>query len=544
MAVAFIGTHIPLLTLVITFALSPTSSSDVSIRVLAIALTTTLVGTAFTLCALHYLLAPVVLTARSLRAYIDDQTLPNLPTEFTDEVGVLMSSASQTIHKLDEVIRYMASYDALTGLPNQTLLSDRLQQEIIQAQKNHQSLAITSFSISNLAEVYNVFGKEISESLLRAFAQRLGLKFSESVIFAYLSGSLFIAVQSSPDASGVGATLTQTILDAINDRFVINGEEIYVSTNVGISLYPHDSSEINQLLQNARAAMDTAQKLGKNTYQFYAPEMNARLQEHLSLENELRHAIPRNELQLHYQPRVSAQSGQLLAVEALLRWRSPTRDSVSPKKFIPIAEDSDLILPIGEWVLRKACHQNRLWQDAGFPPVRMAVNLSARQLKQDNFVTLVRDILADTGLDAASLELEVTESLMMDDLQRSIQILLELRDLGVTLALDDFGTGYSSLSYLRHFPVDTLKIDQSFVRNIMSNLGDAAITKTIITLAQNLHLNITAEGVETQEQFEYIKNQGCNEIQGDYLSCPIPAENMAELLQNGVPVPHQTIIHT
>jgi diguanylate cyclase (GGDEF)-like protein len=533
MIVAFLGIHLPLLALIFSFLVSSTFPSGLIVRVLVIGLLATLVGTALTLYALHDLLAPVVLTANSLQDYANSRALPTLPTEFTDEVGLLMNNTAQTIEKLDQVIHYMASYDDLTGLPNQALLSSRLRQELSQAQQNHQFLAIASFTISNLDAIYNALGQEISESLVRAVAQRLSLQFHKSVIFAYLGGSLFTAVQTYFEESTDQTILAQIILETLKEPFTLNEQEVYVVVNIGTSLYPYDGTEINQLLQHANAAMNQAKQLGRNTHQFFASEMNIKLQERLGLENELRCALDRNELQLYYQPRVETQSGRIVAVEALLRWHSPTRGWVSPATFIPIAEDSGLILPIGTWILRTACRQNRQWQTAGLPPIRVAVNLSVQQLREDNFVVSVANILAETELDATSLELEVTESLMMDNLQHSIDTLQALRDRDITLALDDFGTGYSSLSYLRRFPINTLKIDQSFVQNVLSDPGDAAITKTIIALAQNLRLNITAEGVETQEQFEYIKAQGCDEVQGYYFSRPMLADRLADLLQNG-----------
>ncbi|WP_233501590.1 putative bifunctional diguanylate cyclase/phosphodiesterase [Acaryochloris thomasi] len=540
MVVAFVGIHVPLLTLLVSFLVSSTFPMGLTVRVLIIGLCATLAGTICTLYALRDLLAPVVLTAKSLRDYANLRALPNLPTEFSDEVGLLMSNTSRTIQQLDQVIHYMASYDDLTGLPNQTLLSSRLQQRLSHAQQKHQFFAVSSFAIGNLDAVYSAFGKESSESFVRAVAQRLSLQFHESVLFSYLGGGLFTAVQTHSEESTNRAVLAQTILEALQEPFMLDEQEIYAVVNIGTSVYPYDSTEINQLLQHANAALNQAKQLGRNTHQFFASEMNVKLQERLSLENELRCALARNELQLHYQPRVETQSGRIVAVEALLRWHSPTRGWVSPGTFIPIAEDSGLILSLGTWILKTACRQNRLWQEAGLPPIRMAVNLSVHQLRQDNFGALVGDILAETQLDAASLELEVTESLMMDNMQQSIDTLQALGDRGITLALDDFGTGYSSLSYLRRFPIDTLKIDQSFVQNVLSDVGDAAITKTIIALAQNLQLNITAEGVETQEQFEFIKSQGCDEVQGFYFSRPILADHLTDLLQNGANLSKQS----
>lgn len=291
-------------------------------------------------------------------------------------------------------------------------------------------------------------------------------------------------------------------------------------------------TNVDQLLQNAGAAVHQAKQQERNTYQFYSAEMNAKLQERLALENELRYALVRGELFPHYQPRVDLASGRTVAVEALLRWQNPRLGLVSPERFIPIAEETGLIIPIGEWVLRRACAQNRTWQAAGLPPVRVSVNLSARQFQHKNLVEMVDQVLVETGLDAAYLELEVTECLLVDDVQRAIKILQQLHDRGIALSLDDFGTGYSSMSSLRRFPIDTLKTDRSFVREVASNPDDAAIARAIIALAHSLQLNITAEGVETQEQLNYLKTHGCHEVQGYYFSRPVPADALANLLRH------------
>ncbi len=270
---------------------------------------------------------------------------------------------------------------------------------------------------------------------------------------------------------------------------------------------------------------------GSNNYQFYLAELNANLQERLTLENELHDALKRGEMLLHYQPKVSLISGRIIGVEALLRWQSPTYGSVSPAKFIPIAEESGLIVPIGEWVLSTACAQNRTWQKNGLPPLKMAVNLSARQFKQPNLVQMIAKILNETDLNANYLELELTESLIIDNVQQTITTLQQLHDMGIVLSLDDFGTGYSSLSYLKRFPIDILKIDQSFVRDLVFNSDDAAITEAIISLAHSLRLSVIAEGVETQEQLDYLQANGCNEIQGYYFSRPLAVADITLLLE-------------
>jgi EAL domain-containing protein (putative c-di-GMP-specific phosphodiesterase class I) len=324
--------------------------------------------------------------------------------------------------------------------------------------------------------------------------------------------------------------LSHNLLNAFSSPFFLDGNEVRVGANLGISIYPDDCQNSDRLLENADIAMHQAKSQGRNTYQFYSTKFNENLQERLALENELYGAIQRQELLLHYQPQVSLATGQIVGVEALLRWQNPLRGMISPAKFIPIAEETGLILTIGEWVLQTACAQNLAWQTAELSPLRMAVNLSARQFKQKNLIEIVMETLARTGLGANYLELELTEGLLIDNVEQSIAILEELHTLGIIFALDDFGTGYSSLSYLKRFPLQSLKIDQSFVRDITIDPNSAAITEAVISLAHSLQLNVIAEGVETKAQWSYLKEKGCEEVQGYYLSRPLPADRLTELL--------------
>lgn len=532
MLVAFLGTHVPLLTLLASFVISHSFSWGMAIRVLVIALLATLIGTALTLLALHHLLAPVILTSHSLRSYLYQGKLPNLPTSFTDEVGTLMADTHHTISKLDEVVQYLANYDSLTSLPNQVLFREQLWQAIAQTKDHNQFLAVMFLDLNNFKDINNALGESNADLLLRAVAQRLADQLPQTAILAHLQRDIFAIAQTEIALTKSVPALAQSLLTAISDPFILNGTEIRTSGSIGIALSPYQSVDIEQLLQHASTAMEEAKRQGGGNYQFYAADMNTQLQERLALENDLSYALAREELLLHYQPRLDLTTGHIVAVEALLRWQHPTRGLVSPTKFVPIAEANGLIIEIGQWVLRTACQQNRLWQAAGLPPLRMAVNLSARQFEQPDLVQMIGQILEETELDATHLELEVTESLMMKDVDHSIKVLQELHNMGISLALDDFGTGYSSLNYLSRFPIDTLKIDRSFVQNIFSNREDAVITKAIIALAKSLHLNITAEGVETLEQFNYVEAQGCHEVQGYYFSRPIPAAALAERLDS------------
>jgi diguanylate cyclase (GGDEF)-like protein len=528
--VAFLGTHIPLLALIVYFLLS-TSTFELTGRVLITTLFATLGGTGLTLCALHNLLAPVVLTSQALREYRNERKLPDLPTGFTDQVGTLMADALLTIKKLEELIEHVSSYDDLTGLPNRTLFQNRLQQALSQSPFKDKPLTVILVGLDGFKNINSTLGHSAGDLLLKQATQRLSNCLGETDILSRFGGDEFAIIQSDLTSSDSAIALSKKILNTLSKPFLLKGQQVYISASIGISIYPFDNTNVNQLLQNADNALYQAKQKGRNNYQFYSAQMNAKLQERLNLERELHKALKRGELLLHYQPRVDLHSGRMIAVEALLRWQSSTLGLISPAKFIPIAEENGLIVPIGEWVLRHACIQNQIWQMSGLPPLRMAVNLSARQFEQQNLVELVTEVLEETGLEANYLELEITESLVMNDVQQSIAILKQLHERGIALALDDFGTGYSSLNYLKRFPIDTLKIDQSFVRHITSDPNDAAVIRAIIALGSSLQLNITAEGVETQEQLDYLIVHRCDEVQGYYFSRPVPADSVRTLLE-------------
>ena len=530
MIVAFLGIHVPLLALLVYFMVSNSFSFGMTVRVLVIALLATLVGTGITLYAIHLLLAPVILTYLAQKAYVNNKELPNLPTAFKDEAGILMANTVQTIEKLDEVIDRMTNYDDITGLPNRVLFTDRLQQALLRTQDNNRLLAVICLTLNNFREINNALGSDAGDELLRTVAQRLSASVGSTDIMCRLGSDEFAIALLDLTASEDVVPFCQKLLDKLALPLALNGNQVRAIASIGIAVYPFDGDSVDRLLQNANTAIDEAKQLHSCNYQFYSADMNSQLQERLALENNLRDALANDELQLHYQPRVDIHSGKIVGVEALLRWQNPHLGAVSPVKFIPIAEANGLIVPIGEWVLRTACTQNKLWQSQGLEPLRMAVNLSARQLAQPNLVERIASIIEETKLNVAYLELEVTESLMMENVQHSINILQQINNMGIALALDDFGTGYSSLNYLRRFPIHTLKVDRSFVRDVLVNADDAAVTNAIIALGKSLQLNITVEGVETREQFEYMKSKECNEIQGYYFSPPIPALAMTELL--------------
>ncbi|BBD57520.1 hypothetical protein NIES2109_02870 [Nostoc sp. HK-01] len=532
MSVAFLGTHVPLLTLLFCFVTSNSYSWEMTIRVLLIALLATLIGTAATLYALHYLLAPVIVTSAALQDYFHTKKLPELPTEYADEAGTLMADTSQTLHKLDELIHQISNYDNLTGLPNRDLFSDRLYQNVSQLQNQQQMVAVLLLGIDDFTGISHGLEHEKANLLLRAVAQRLTNCIGQTDILAHLSQDEFAIAHTEMLSFESVIKLSQLLLSTISKPFFIEGQQIHITASIGITInHLGDRNYVDQLLQQAHIALYQAKQQGRSQHRFYSPEINARLQERLTIENELRGALERGEMVVYYQPLIDLRSRQITAVEALVRWQHPTRGLISPAKFIPIAEDNGLIISIGEWVLRTACEQNRTWQLAGMAPIRMSVNLSARQFEKPDLVEIVKQILQETELSASYLELEVTESFLMGDVQRSITTLKQLRELGLWLALDDFGTGYSSLNYLNRFPVNMLKIDQSFVQNVTSNSDSAAVTDAIIALAKSLQLKITAEGVETQEQLEYLEQRGCHEGQGYYFGIPAPAEKITELLK-------------
>ncbi|MEG4210229.1 bifunctional diguanylate cyclase/phosphodiesterase [Microcoleus sp. S13_B4] len=531
MVVAFLGTHVPLLTLMVWFLTSNAYSVETSVRVLLIALLATLAGTAVTLSTLRYLLVPVILTSEALQNYLDTRTLPNLPTEFTDEVGTLMANSSQTLYKLDELIHYITHYDELTGLPNRDLFCDRLNQT--RSQNDSPLVAVLVVGIDDFTGMRHALEPEMCDLLIRAVSQRVVQCMDQSDVLARLGdGEFAIARSELPSLESV-VKLSQLLLSTLTKPFSIKGNPIHITASLGITLnHLENTNSVDKLLQQADFALHQAKQQGRSHYQFYSPEMNVHLQERLALENSLRGALERNELLVYYQPLIDLHSGQVTGTEALVRWQHSTEGLVPPVKFIPIAEANGEIVPIGEWILRTACAQTRRWQLAGLPALRISVNLSARQFEQPNLVEMVRQILAQTELEAAYLELEVTETALMTDIDRSVKILTQLRELGVSLALDDFGTGYSSLNYLQRFPVNMLKIDRSFVKDVLSNPDSATITDAIIALAKSLRLTITAEGIETKEQRDYLQARGCHEGQGFYFSRPANADTITKVLND------------
>jgi diguanylate cyclase (GGDEF)-like protein/PAS domain S-box-containing protein len=444
--------------------------------------------------------------------------------------------------EFEEKIRELAYFDSLTGLPNRESFMMHVDQSIKSARRHQQQLAALFLDLDDFKRINDTLGHTIGDMLLKAIAERLLGCLRASDIIGYTAenvstnmvarfgGDEFTILLTEIRDSGDAAVVAQRIMDTLMRPLNLAGHEVVITPSIGIAVFPEDGDNTEVLFRNADTAMYSAKRRGKNNFQLYNNAMNASALERLTMENQLRKALERNELLLHYQPQQELASGRIIAVEALLRWQNDELGNVPPNKFIPMAEDSGLIIPIGEWVLRSACTQLKAWQDTGVAVARIAVNISVRQFLYPGFLQLVEEVLRETGLAPESLELEITESLLMQDAEGAILLLRDLKALGVQLAIDDFGTGYSSLSYLKRFPIDRLKVDRSFVREITTNAEDAAITRAVIAMAHNMDLRVIAEGVETAEQLRYLTDEQCHEIQGYFLSRPVPAHEISLLI--------------
>ena len=429
---------------------------------------------------------------------------------------------------------HLANHNALTGLPNRSLLTDRLQQALIEAKRHDRMTALIFLDLDRFKHVTESLGHEVGDLALKIVAEQLGELVREGDSVAHPGGDEFALLLNEIAHSEDAARQVQKVLNHFeNSPLTVGGHKLFVTLSAGIALYPTDSKNAEGLLQAALSAMDRSQALGGNTYQFYSSEMNTQARENLAMGSALHDAIAHNEIKLHYQPQVDFASGEIVGMEALARWLHPQFGMVSPSVFIPLAEETGLIGPIGAWVLHEACRQNKAWQDEGLPPLRGAVNLSERQFWQRDIADVVAKTLAETGLASRFLELEITESMLMQDVNATIGIMQQLKKIGISFSLDDFGTGHSSLSYLKRFPIETLKIDQSFVRDIPHDKDDSAIVAAIIAMSSALGIKVIAEGVETPEQFAFLCTQKCTSMQGYYFSKPLPSDMFALLLRRG-----------
>jgi diguanylate cyclase (GGDEF)-like protein/PAS domain S-box-containing protein len=457
-----------------------------------------------------------------------------------DDIGhhvCVLTDMTETIN-YQEQLEHQASHDALTGLPNRALFGDRMAQAITYAQRYGHSVWVAFIDLDNFKLVNDSEGHQSGDELLCTIGARLSACLDDSDTVARLGGDEFLLLMPDTDGRAM-AVLLERVLDAVSAPVALGKQLFTVTCSIGVSVYPNDGVEPQQLLKHADIAMYRAKEAGRNQIQFYEEAMHTRIAERTMIEAELRHALPRNELSLQYQPKLDLRSGAVIGMEALLRWQHPTLGMVSPARFIGVAEETGMIVAIGRWVLRAACAQNKAWQAAGLTPLRVAVNLSARQFRDPALASEILAALRDSGLEAQYLELELTESLMMHNVGEAVAVVEQLKALNIALSIDDFGTGYSSLAYLKQFPVDYLKIDQSFVREMLTEPKVAAIVRSVLALGHSLGFKVIAEGVETEAQLAYLRRHGCDEIQGYYFSRPLVPDDFAELLrqERGLPPP-------
>lgn len=429
---------------------------------------------------------------------------------------------------------HLAQHDSLTDLPNRLLLNDRLTRAIASARRNGNRLAVLFVDLDRFKDINDSLGHAIGDKLLQSVAERLVARVRNSDTVSRPGGDEFVVLLSELEHPEDAAVCAKKMLTALTAPHRIAQHDVHVTVSIGVSTYPEDGQDAETLVKSADTAMYQAKENGRNNYEFFRQDMNIRAVERQSLEGSLSRALERHEFVLHYQPKINLEKGAITGAEALIRWLHLDRGLIPPAQFVPIAEDTGLLLPIGQWVLHEACRQARAWLDAGLRPVPVAVNISAVEFRDKGFLEGVRAILKDTRLEPRYLELELTESVLMQHAESTASVLQALKAMGVQLAVDDFGTGYSSLSYLRRFPIDTLKVDRSFVRQITADADDAIIASAVISMGKSLKLRVVAEGVETREQLAFLQDQRCDEGQGYYFSRPVVAEQFAKLLGTGI----------
>jgi diguanylate cyclase (GGDEF)-like protein len=428
-------------------------------------------------------------------------------------------------------VEYLAYHDGLTGLPNRSMFSKLLSQRISEAHRYNRQLAVAFLDLDRFKQINDTLGHEAGDQLLREVATRLQGCVRDSDTVARLGGDEFVVLLPELADGKYAATVAQKILAVIAKAFTLIGQEFRVTASIGISTFPQDGEDEQTLTKNADIAMYQAKAEGKNNFQFYSENLNANSLERLTLESSLRHALERDEFRLHYQAKRDIRSGRIAGMEALLRWEHPDLGTVAPMQFIPVAEETGLIVPIGKWVLKTACLQGVAWQNEGLPPLGIAVNMTARQFSDEYLLQDIASILEATGMNPQLLELELTESLLIHDVENTLRILTGLKSLGIRIAVDDFGTGYSSLATLQRFPLDTVKIDRSFIGDFVGSTGDTGLADAIIAMGKSLSTTVVAQGVETKEQAEFLRVHACDELQGFYFNKPLPADKFAQLMR-------------